>query len=293
MRTHYTWKRWFGPDAPIQVRPWDKREDRYEEHDHDFLEITLITGGQGTQRSAQGNHSLSPGSLLVLRPGAWHDFHDCRMLEGVDSCIAEGEVRRLVPALFDDPHVAALTMNLPCLPRRWGVLVAKISTNDLERCRPLIKNLARLGQEPRFLTERLGLFMQYTAILAHAAVTRTENHGPSDINPIVIEAARLMEDDLSKSWTMEELSDTVNLDISTLTRRFRRAFGLPPMAWLSRRRAEQAARLLTDGSHTIAEIGTLVGWSDSNYFARRFRAQLGIPPSIYRDRFRNELNTAR
>lgn len=286
MRTHYAWKRWFGRDAPVQVRPWSGREDRYEEHDHDFLEVTLITGGRGAQHSAQGDHPLSTGSLLVLRPGAWHAYHDCRALEGFDCCVSEGEVRRLVPALFDDPQVAALTMGLPSAPRRWGVLVTRIGPAETERCRPLLAALARLGQDASFLTERLGLFLQYAAILARAAIGRADGRSANPLHPAIAQIARLMEDDTARGWTMEELVTTAGLDASTLTRRFRRAFGLPPIAWLARRRAEQAARLLADGSLSMSEIGAQVGWPDGNYFARRFRAHLGMTPSAYRDRFR-------
>lgn len=286
MRMHYAWRRWFGHDAPVQVRPWSGRDDRYEEHDHDFLEMTLITGGRGVQRSAQGDQALSAGSLLVLRPGAWHAYHHCRGLEGYDCCIAEGELRRLVPVLFDDPLVAALTMGRPSVPGRWGVTVSRLPADAFGPCRALITAISRLGQDAGTRSERLGLFLQFASRLARATAGRDGGEAASPLHPAIANTVRMLEDDLARAWTMDELATAIGLDPSTLTRRFRRAFGLPPMAWLARRRAEQAARLLTTGGQSMAEVGAQVGWSDGNYFARRFRAHLGMSPSAYRDRFR-------
>jgi transcriptional regulator GlxA family with amidase domain len=69
-----------------------------------------------------------------------------------------------------------------------------------------------------------------------------------------------MEADLAREWDLADLAREAGLEASALTRRFRRAFGLPPMAWLNRRRAERAGALLVATARPISVIGAEVGW---------------------------------
>ena len=57
------------------------------------------------------------------------------------------------------------------------------------------------------------------------------------------------------------------------------------MAYLARRRAEQAVRLLISTNLSIASIGAAVGWPEPRHFARCFKAQTGVSASAYRARF--------
>ncbi len=69
-----------------------------------------------------------------------------------------------------------------------------------------------------------------------------------------------------------------------LVRLFTRTVGLPPMAYLRRRRLELATRLLIHSDLLVGEVGNSVGWADANYFTRRFRAEFGVTPTAYRER---------
>lgn len=64
--------------------------------------------------------------------------------------------------------------------------------------------------------------------------------------------------------------------------------GLPPIAYLSRLRAEVAASLLLRTAQPITQISRSVGWPDQNYFARRFKAHFGLTATTYRKRFAEE-----
>lgn len=57
---------------------------------------------------------------------------------------------------------------------------------------------------------------------------------------------------------------------------------MPPIAWLTRYRIEQAERLLTSTDKAIAEIAAAVGFPDANYFSRKFRVITGCSPRDFR-----------
>ena len=90
---------------------------------------------------------------------------------------------------------------------------------------------------------------------------------------------------LGSSVTMEELGALVYMQPTYFIRRFRRCFGLPPMAYLNRMRMHKAMGLLAGGQLTIDQIAHESGIQDASYFARIFKKHSGMTPSEYRARF--------
>jgi AraC family transcriptional regulator, L-rhamnose operon transcriptional activator RhaR len=96
---------------------------------------------------------------------------------------------------------------------------------------------------------------------------------------------RLLESRLTHQWTLRELADQLHLSQSHLVRLFKSSTGMPPMAYLARRRVQTAAALLLHTDQPVTQVGRAVGWPDQNYFARRFKAHFGLSASTYRRRF--------
>ena len=96
---------------------------------------------------------------------------------------------------------------------------------------------------------------------------------------------RLLEGRIAYRWSLTELAEQLHLAPGYLVRLFKAATGLPPMAYLARLRAENAAALLLNSDQPITRVGQAVGWPDQNYFARRFKAHYGLSASTYRAQF--------
>ncbi len=56
-------------------------EDTHPIHTHSFVEIAVVMGGVGAQRSLAGRKQLAVGDVLLLRPGVWHGYEDCSALD--------------------------------------------------------------------------------------------------------------------------------------------------------------------------------------------------------------------
>lgn len=69
---------------------------------------------------------------------------------------------------------------------------------------------------------------------------------------------------------------------STLLRAFRRAVGVPPIAYVRRRRLEEALGLLESGRYTASEVAARVGYASQAAFSVAFRQQYGSAPSRVR-----------
>jgi transcriptional regulator GlxA family with amidase domain len=72
---------------------------------------------------------------------------------------------------------------------------------------------------------------------------------------------RLLEPRLSHPRTLTELAGELHLTPGYMLRLFKSSTGMPPMAYLSRRRVETAVGLLLHTSQPVTQIGRSVGWS--------------------------------
>ncbi|MDK3017379.1 GlxA family transcriptional regulator [Pseudodonghicola flavimaris] len=102
----------------------------------------------------------------------------------------------------------------------------------------------------------------------------------------VLGAQRRMDTGFADPLTVTALASHAGLSERSFLRRFQRATGLTPAAYLQRLRVEKARGALERGSDNTAEIGWAVGYRDSSAFARAFRSVTGLSPGAYRDRFR-------
>lgn len=65
-------------------------------------------------------------------------------------------------------------------------------------------------------------------------------------------------------------------------RLFARAFGETPHAFLTRRRLQEARRLLIAGDLPVTEVCLAVGYTSLGTFSARFHREAGCSPSAYR-----------
>ncbi|GAA2796300.1 hypothetical protein GCM10010452_25750 [Crossiella cryophila] len=74
----------------------------------------------------------------------------------------------------------------------------------------------------------------------------------------------------------------VHLSVYHFIRVFRAATGLTPHRFLTRLRIDQARRLLSDNTLSIAQIAERCGFASPGALSTAFLAQVGVRPSAYR-----------
>jgi transcriptional regulator GlxA family with amidase domain len=68
-------------------------------------------------------------------------------------------------------------------------------------------------------------------------------------------------------------------------RRFRKATGHAPLAYVQKLRIERAKQMIESTPHAIDEISAEVGYEDASFFRRIFKRTVGLKPADYRRRF--------
>lgn len=116
---------------------------------------------------------------------------------------------------------------------------------------------------------------------AYAQIRSKKYHQDAD----VLKVQEWLENNFSKTVTLEDLSAHVSLSTRTLLRRFKSATEQTPIAYLQSVRVEAAKKLLETKSFSLERITTSVGYEDISSFTRLFKSITGLSPSQYRKKF--------
>jgi AraC family L-rhamnose operon transcriptional activator RhaR len=258
-------------------------------HSHSFVEIAFAAGGHGTHNCLTGRRELRTGDVILLRPGVWHGYEDCRELKIYNCCFSSELLRRELAWTREDPLLGYLLWSGPYSSAGRGMLTISLDPRALANCLIHLDALAELRHRPpeRHRGDIVGRLALLFSQLGQAVLTsdRLPLGQPGPAHPAVGRAMRLLDADLARRWTLTDLADELHLTPGHLVRLFKAATGLPPMAYLAQLRAEHAAVLLLHSSEPITGIGRAVGWPDQNHFARRFKAHYGISATSYRKQF--------
>ena len=156
----------------------------------------------------------------------------------------------------------------------WLGTTIKFTINEARSSRP--GNTAVLGR----LTE-----LMFVEILREYMQQLPEDHGGwlAGLNdPHVGKALRLLHASPMRNWTVEELSREAAISRSALAERFTQLVGEAPMRYLANWRMQLAKQLLREGTHSIQEVATRVGYESEAAFNRAFKRATGSPPATWR-----------
>jgi AraC-like DNA-binding protein len=146
----------------------------------------------------------------------------------------------------------------------------------------LIADEVELAKSPNEALLQL-LFQSLLVYVSRAPVSVPRPHWGRPLRDRRIERAlELLDRDLSKFWTVEQLARAVGLSRPVFAREFVRMLQLSPMRYLARRRMEVAAELLLQTDSTLADVAGQVGYQSEFAFGRAFKRQHGVAPGTFR-----------
>ncbi|MFE2500034.1 AraC family transcriptional regulator [Streptomyces scopuliridis] len=248
-------------------------------HDHDFFEIALVVHGHGIHKSAEGDHVIGPGSVVIMPPNQWHAYLQVEDLVVFDSYIA--------PELLDTT-LSFLDAELPLM---WAVHSTtvpvpqrlRLQPDDISSAVTQLHGIADVSAERSRITIT-GRLLIYLGILNHAwsSQSRTHLRSLAPLHPGVARAVELLDANPGHAWTLAELAAATATQHTYLIHLFQRDLAVSPIAYLIRLREQIAARRLVQTDEPIAHIAAQLGWQDAAYFARRFKSTYGMSPSTYR-----------
>jgi AraC-like DNA-binding protein len=239
-------------------------------HWHDTYGFGFLEQGAHGSASGRGYVRAYAGDVITTNPGEIHDGRPLgrptrrwRILS-VDADVMFSMMARrnthveITRPVIRDPELVQTLRRLFRRLERWNAGRGANTDNALAFEESLVETCVLLGAR-------------------HGTVPLPTKAADEDVRRVRDRLA----DDAHDSPTLADLAAMTGLSRYQVLRRFEKAYGLPPHAWLLRRRAERARLLIRDGS-TLAAAAAAAGFSDQSHMTRVFVRQFGFTPGVWR-----------
>ncbi len=94
----------------------------------------------------------------------------------------------------------------------------------------------------------------------------------------------LIDSDYAKLMALSDLSKSVHVSDAYICRIFQKYHSEPPSKAITRRKMEQAAKLLIEGASLVKAVAGEVGYNDPYHFSRVFKTHYGVSPRQFHRR---------
>jgi signal transduction histidine kinase/DNA-binding LacI/PurR family transcriptional regulator/AraC-like DNA-binding protein len=139
---------------------------------------------------------------------------------------------------------------------------------------------------PRVILQTKGVLSGLESVAEMQRVLTGSSTIPQPTGILVKQASAYIQQNFSRSFSLDELSETIGVSKSYLSRVFKIEMGISLWDYLNRFRNQKAKELLLLTDVSITEIAAEVGYDDVGYFSRVFREIIGCSPRGYRQQAR-------
>jgi AraC-like DNA-binding protein len=230
---------------------------------------------RGAQRSASGRGRVDAyaGDVITTNPGEVHDGEPL------------GGPSRRWRMLYLEPAALAAVMNEPGAAAMTAMEIARPVIEDTALRRALVRlfahlenwNAGKCSTAADLLACEESLVRSCALLLERHATVATVREAPGDVRQV----RERLADDLVNAPMLSELASIAGLSKYQVLRRFEKAYGLPPHAWLVQQRAERARRLIRGGG-SLALAAVSAGFADQSHMSRVFLRHFGFTPGAWK-----------
>ena len=126
-----------------------------------------------------------------------------------------------------------------------------------------------------------GVNMHHEMIDKYCALVK--KHSMKNYSPLVQKVITLVDFDITSDLSLSRQAEMLNVNASYLSTLFKKETGMTLTEYVSKKRIEQAAFLLTSTNLQIQTVAQNCGIYDVNYFTKLFKKHTGKTPKEYRE----------
>ncbi|WP_173275590.1 AraC family transcriptional regulator [Paenibacillus sp. NEAU-GSW1] len=235
-----------------------------------FNKLYFITEGAGWIRIDGEDYRPKPGQMLLVPANSRHSFSP---IEGRKPFLKNWCHFNVMVGpfdLFQWIHVPLCIdiEDVEGMNRKFTEMIGHFHSKD--------SFFARL-REKQMLLDIVAAFLDLVPI-------SVMQHRSEEMNRLGI-IQRFVESRLDCGISVEQMAEAVHLHPNYFISYFKKHFGMPPLKYVNRKRADHAKQLLTTTSLSIKEIADRTGFKETGHFTKFFRKETSFTPTDYRAAF--------
>lgn len=245
-------------------------------HVHTAFELMLVKQGYGTLISKHDAVFLTPGSVLIIKPGNAHQLADCFQMQ-VQLC------------RFASNLLLAQNRSILSLERVRALVTHHVSPAAIQLGSAAVSQFSLMMQEiqqeretrsPGWQEALKAAFVRLLLAYARAEDVTTGRlpETPHHCVRYTAQVVRYLHQHYDQPITLDSLAAHVSLSRDYLTRCFQQVTLLTPIAYLRRLRMAEGLKLLRQTKEPVALIARQVGIQDAGSFTRQFKSVYGVAP---------------
>ena len=253
----------------------------------DFCALYVVKSGRGVHQIDGIPFGIARGDVYLLPPGARHAYTGYQSLE-IDAFYFPLD-------LWSDEELAALRE----VSGFWHLLLENearrihLSPENYAQIEVLIAEMRAEATKNERATPLLlrALLFRLLVKLARVAPEQATTapwllEGTPDFarggDAQFAELMSWCETNVERDISVAQMAGRLFLSTAHFARGWKRAFGVPPAAYLRRLKLERARALLENSDQSVAHIARAVGFKSAAHFSRAFRAYYGASPLQFR-----------
>ncbi|MDA3733254.1 AraC family transcriptional regulator [Niameybacter massiliensis] len=276
----------FNPHVLFIINAVTNKDNLYPTtyHDHDFVELSIVTSGQVNYLIEDKKYVLKKDDVMVFNPGVHHQA----LLDANTTCT--------------ELHIGIGNLHIDCTSPNymkslnWPPIVSiqKYKNEFMECCNEIEQEqrLRPLGHSfvLKALVMKLILII-YREMDECSSPTSLQASQFANRDKKVIVQSLI---DYMRSYYMEDISlDNIskNMYLSPvyISKIFKEETGTSPINYLIQIRLEKAKEILEKHDMPINLVAKSVGYDDAYYFSKLFKKYYGSAPSAYIKQKRNQI----
>lgn len=234
--------------------------DEYQLHCHSFFELYYFISGNVRYMVEGKNYVPTPGSLLLLKPGAVHGVQNtseelyCRYAFHFMPSLIPAEYRELLFSPFYGERIYFEQVSLE----------------------PLFDHVLESAGLPGRL-QSIALSCRFESLLT-ALYPLTETGGADPTDSLAFRITAHINDHISEELSLEEIAHAFFISKSQLNRVFKKNLDMTVGSYIALKRSAMARQLLLQGE-TAAVAASACGFKDYSTFFRTYKRYLGSAPT--------------
>lgn len=255
----------------------EKLLNPYQElHHHDFYEILYIKKGTFKFTVDEKKYEIHPGDMVLITPTTLHVLDN----------LVNDDCQRII-INFSDNYLTKLSTNNTNLKAIFAKVdldknyCISFRNESQKRVETYINNLIeyqfgeKYGEDLIFKINFIQLIL-----FINSTYDNTNDFEISSENLVVSKAIEYINNNLSKSFVIEDIAKFVEVSPSTLSHTFKDQTGISIYRYITKKRMVLAKKLIKENIN-FNNIYTMCGYNDYTSFFRAFKKEYNATPKDF------------